>query len=133
MTRFWVTLTQGVNFVLSSLAMMRGGEIFVPKIPSMKVVDLATAMAPKLEQRIIGIRPGEKIHETLITDDDARSTIELDDRFVIEPSFAFWSRDTQAYNRGAPVPESFRYTSDANGEWLGIEDLRRLIDDESGE
>jgi UDP-N-acetylglucosamine 4,6-dehydratase len=90
MTRFWITLDQGINFVLSSLAMMHGGEIFVPKIPSMSISEIATAMAPDLAQHTIGIRPGEKLHETMITPDDARMTLELNDRFIIKPSFCVY-------------------------------------------
>lgn len=118
MTRFWITLEQGVNFVLSSFTLMHGGEIFVPKIPSMKIIDLAKALAPNLEQRIIGIRPGEKLHETMITTDDARNTYELEDRYVIEPSMVFWN-PTQNRQPGAQlVEEQFLYTSDTNQEWL---------------
>ena len=92
MTRFWITLTQGVQFVLSCLALTRGGDIFVPKIPSMRMTDLAKAMAPQLPHRIVGVRPGEKLHEVMVTEDDSRSTVELDDRYVIEPSFHWWKR-----------------------------------------
>ncbi len=127
MTRFWITLDQGVRFVLSSLSMMHGGEIFVPKIPSMKIVDLALAMAPDLRHRIVGIRPGEKLHEVLITTDDARTTIELGDRYVIEPAFAFWSREPYAANGAEPVPEGFSYTSDGNDAWLDKEALQQLM------
>ena len=127
MTRFWITLQQGIDFVLSCFAMMQGGEIFVPKIPSMKIVDLAKAMAPDLPQRIVGIRPGEKLHEVMITEDDARNTIELPDRFIIEPSFAFWSRDPYKENGARPVPEGFRYASNTNTDWLDAESLGRLL------
>jgi UDP-N-acetylglucosamine 4,6-dehydratase len=127
MTRFWITLTQGVDFVLSSLAMMQGGEVFVPKIPSMNMVDLAKAMAPDLPHQVIGIRPGEKLHEVMITEDDSRNTINLSDRYIIEPAFKYWSR-TPYMNRGASaVPENFRYASDNNKEWLDADGLRALI------
>lgn len=126
MTRFWITLEQGVSFVVSSMSLMRGGEIFVPKIPSMKVVDVATAVAPGLPQRIIGIRPGEKLHEVMITEDDARSTLELDDRFVICPPSLDWERDHLRAAGGKPVTEGFRYSSDANAEWLDAETLLEL-------
>jgi UDP-N-acetylglucosamine 4,6-dehydratase len=126
MTRFWITLDHGVRFVLSCLAQMRGGEIFVPKIPSMRVTDLARALAPALPQRIVGIRPGEKLHETMITEDDARTTVELDDRYVIEPAFASWEEEPPA--RGRPVPEGFRYTSDGNDRWLSDDELRDLCE-----
>ena len=131
MTRFWITLNQGVNFVLSSLAMMQGGEIFVPKIPSMKVVDLANALAPNLPTEIIGIRPGEKLHEMLVTEDEARTTFELEDRYVIEPSLGFWSRDTYEKLDTIPVAEGFQYKSDSNDEWLTPDILATLLSDGS--
>lgn len=124
MTRFWITLDHGVGFVLSSLRQMRGGEIFVPKIPSMRITDLASALAPDLPHRIVGIRPGEKLHETMITEDDARTTVELDDRYVVEPPFGWWSE--RPPSRGRPVPPSFRYSSDGNDRWLTAEELREL-------
>jgi UDP-N-acetylglucosamine 4,6-dehydratase/5-epimerase len=127
MTRFWITLSQGVNFVLSSLAMMRGGEIFIPKIPSMRVTDLATSMAPDMPHRISGIRPGEKLHEIMITADDARTTLELEDRYVIEPVFSFWSRETYANTGATPVQDDFSYSSDTNTEWLETDELRRIV------
>lgn len=129
MTRFWITLRQGVNFVLSSFAMMEGGEIFVPKIPSMKMTDLAAAMAPGLGHEIVGIRPGEKLHEVMITTDDARTTIELDDRYIITPAFMKWRADSAWQNGAAKVDESFRYGSDTNDEWLVPEDLHRMLAD----
>jgi UDP-N-acetylglucosamine 4,6-dehydratase len=125
MTRFWITLTQGVNFVLSSLAMMRGGEIFVPKIPSMKIGELGKVLAPHLPQSVVGIRPGEKLHEVMITEDDARMTLELDDRYAIcaqEAAFA----NVKARG-GIPVADGFRYTSDANHEWIDGPALHRLL------
>ena len=127
MTRFWITLDQGVAFVLSNLALMTGGEIFVPKIPSMKIVDLATQMAPDLPQEIVGIRPGEKLHEVMITEDDSRVTLELDDRYAICPPSPSWD-DTHLRQRGArAVAEGFRYASDANGEWLDGAALDALV------
>ncbi len=128
MTRFWITLRQGVNFVLSSLEMMAAGEIFVPKIASMKVVDLARALAPELEHERVGVRPGEKMHEMLITEDDARSTLELDDRYVVAPRFFSWDEKWREHET-ALVAEGFRYASDSNDEWLDGETLRRMIDD----
>jgi len=127
MTRFWIALSQGVAFVLSSLAMMQGGEIFVPRIPSMRVVDLARALAPQLPHKLIGIRPGEKLHEVMITEDDARCTLALEDRYVITPPFEAW--DNAPYHRlGAkPVPEGFRYGSDNNDEWLDAAGLAQLL------
>jgi UDP-N-acetylglucosamine 4,6-dehydratase len=127
MTRFWITLQQGVDFVVSSLALMRGGEIFVPKIPSMRVSDLARTLAPDLPQRVVGIRPGEKLHEVMITEDDSRQTLELADRYVIEPVFSFWDREPYLARGAHPVAEGFRYSSDTNAEWLEGGDLARMI------
>ena len=115
MTRFWITLNQGVEFVLSSLEIMRGGEIFVPKIPSMKMTELAEAMAPGLPIRVVGIRPGEKLHEIMISADDARATVDLGDRYAIEPAFVEYTREPFA---GPRPPEDFCYASDTNEEWL---------------
>ncbi len=113
MTRFWITLRQGAEFVLSSLKLMQGGEIYVPKLPSMRLVDLARSMAPDLPQTIVGIRPGEKLHEVMITEDDARSTIELDDRYVIQPQFDYWRETEQANGqRAETMPDGFRYSSE---------------------
>ena len=127
MTRFWITLDQGVAFVLSCLPVMRGGEIFVPKIPSMKVVDMATALAPNLPHEVIGIRPGEKMHEVMITEDDAVSTVELPDRFVIEPAIHLWGWESSAMDGGKPVTEGFRYASNTNEDWLDGETMCELI------
>ena len=129
MTRFWITLQQGVNFVVSSLAMMRGGEIFVPKIPSMRVVDLAHSLAPALPLKVVGVRPGEKLHEVMITEDDSRQTLELDDRYVIEPAFAWWSRGAYMAAGASPVAEGFRYASDTNTDWLDEARLAQLINE----
>ena len=123
MTRFWITLRQSVNFVLSSLAMMTGGEIFVPKIPSMKLVDLAATLAPGVPHRIVGIRPGEKLHEVMITRDDARDTLEIGDRYVIMPSFDCWGDPFTATEGAKPVAEDFCYASDTNTEWLSPDAL----------
>lgn len=127
MTRFWITLEQGVSFVLSSMQIMRGGEIFVPKIPSMKVTDLAECLAPGVPQQIIGIRPGEKLHEVMITEDDSRSTVELDDRYVIEPIFASWGRSSFSDSGAKPVPEGFRFSSDNNKQWLDATSLQKML------
>jgi UDP-N-acetylglucosamine 4,6-dehydratase len=127
MTRFWITLEQGVAFVLSSLGMMNGGELFVPKIPSMRMTDLARAMAPNLPHNIVGIRPGEKLHEVMITEDDARITVELDDRFVICPVLPGWTGDHLKAAGAKPVAEDFRYSSEINTEWLDGELLNGLI------
>ncbi|GCD81155.1 UDP-N-acetylglucosamine 4,6-dehydratase (inverting) [Parageobacillus thermoglucosidasius] len=125
MTRFWITLDQGVQFVIDSLTRMKGGEIFVPKIPSMKVVDLAKAIAPEAEIEIIGIRPGEKLHETMITEDDARHTVEFDNYYVITPEFPWCPQEYVKHGRS--LPEGFKYTSDTNTEWLTVEELRMLV------
>ena len=126
MTRFWITLDQGISFVLSSLEMMEGGETYIPKIPSMKMTDLAEAMAPGVPHRIVGIRPGEKLHEVMITSDDARNTIEYNDRYAILPSFNFWGKDEGTPEEAKPVAEDFVYSSDSNIEWLAADDLLRL-------
>jgi len=128
MTRFWITLNEGVEFVLSSLGMMRGGEIFVPKIPSMKMTDLAEAMAPGLPIKIVGIRPGEKLHETMISADDARTTVDLGDRYAIEPAFVEYPRKPLD---GAHLADGFWYASDTNDDWLTGEGLLALLEDAS--
>lgn len=130
MTRFWITLPQGVEFVCESLARMKGGEIFVPKIPSMRVVDLATAMAPGLPHKVVGIRPGEKLHEVMITEDDARNTVDLGNCYAIGPSIHLWSGEMNP-TTGRPVADGFRYASDTNDQWLGVEDMRRLVESQS--
>lgn len=127
MTRFWITLEQGVNFVLSSLKMMQGGEIYIPKIPSMKITDMAKSLAPDLPQKEIGIRPGEKLHEIMITKDDGRQTIELDDRYIIKPQFTFWTDKAYDDMGATPVGEGFEYTSDNNTEWLTNEAFKELL------
>lgn len=133
MTRFWITLTEGVDFVLSSLNLMRGGEIFVPKIPSMTMPELVQAMAPGAGMKIIGIRPGEKLHEMMISADDARQTVELADRYVIEPTFVEYPRRRFGADDGArPVDEGFCYSSDNNDEWLSAEGLNAMLEDKAG-
>ena len=126
MTRFMITLQQGVRFVLSCLETMQGGEIYVPKIPSIKIVDVASALAPGVPQRTVGIRPGEKLHEVMVTEDDARNTYDLGDRYVIEPSFSFGQRQRDK-PAGVSVPNDFRYSSNGNDEWLTPEDLLELL------
>lgn len=126
MTRFWITLDDGVRFVLSSLATMKGGEVFVPKIPSLRMTDLAKYMAPDMPTKFVGIRPGEKLHEIMITVDDARHTYDLGDRYVICPEFPFWKKDWM--QEGNPVPENFQYTSDSNTEWLDLEGFNRMLE-----
>lgn len=127
MTRFWITLQQGVNFVLSSLETMRGGEIFVPRIPSMKITDLADILLPGIEHEIVGIRPGEKLHEVMVPQDDARRTLKLKDRYVIEPDFAFWKREDYDLEKTEDIPEDFEYTSDKNDEWLDADGLKEML------
>ena len=124
MTRFWISLEQGVRFVIRCIEQMQGGEVFVPKIPSMKVVDLARAVAPQAEISIIGIRPGEKLHEVLISEDEARLTLERDDMFVVTPSLTLWQRD-QVF-AGNILPDGFRYSSDNNSQWLGIDEIKEI-------
>jgi UDP-N-acetylglucosamine 4,6-dehydratase len=123
MTRFWISLPEAVKFVVSSFELMGGGEIFVPKIPSMKITDLAAAIAPNSSVVNSEIRPGEKLHEEMISEDDSRRSIELDDRYVILPTVAHW---TFTGPEGKSVPEGFSYRSDTNPQWLSIEDLRKL-------
>ncbi len=127
MTRFWITLEQGVNFVLSSLSMMQGGEIYIPKIPSMKITDMARNLNPDLPHKEIGIRPGEKLHEIMITKDDGRQTIELDDRYVIKPQFTFWDDVSYDMLGAKPVADGFEYTSDNNAEWLSDDEFKDLL------
>ena len=119
MTRFWITLQKGVDFVIKCLGIMKGGEIFVPKIPSMKVIDLAKAMAPKCKYKIIGIRIGEKLHEAMILEDDARITKEFKDMFIID--------NLNRHKDGKTLPEGFKYTSDNNTKWMSASQLRKLL------
>lgn len=126
MTRFWITLDQAVDFVIRSLERMEGGEVFVPKIPSMRIRDLADAIAPEVPRRVIGIRPGEKMHEVLVTEDECRHARAFDDHFVIHPSFRFWRRDEPAPS-GEALPNGFRYASDTNDRWLTADELRGLV------
>ncbi len=125
MTRFWLSLEQGVRFVIACIERMHGGEVFVPKIPSMKVIDLAKAIAPKAKVNIVGIRPGEKLHEVLISEDEARNTVELDHMFIVKPPETLWERNLQY--EGHPLPDGYRYSSDNNAEWLDIEGIKKFI------
>jgi UDP-N-acetylglucosamine 4,6-dehydratase len=127
MTRFGISLDQAVDFVLTSLGRMHGGEIFVPKIPSVRVVDLAEAIAPARPVEIVGVRPGEKLHEVLISEDEASRTVEYEDRFTILPSHLDWESREYLKNGGRPCPEGFRYASDNNDEWLSIRQLQDVI------
>jgi UDP-N-acetylglucosamine 4,6-dehydratase/5-epimerase len=130
MTRFWLTLDQGVLFVLKSLERMEGGEIFVPKIPSMNILDLAEALAPGCSTNTIGIRPGEKLHEVLIPQDDARHTVEHDDSFVIFPGMKKGLMENYlAKYGGAVCQEGFCYSSDTNTRWLSVPELRNILED----
>ncbi|MCX5796571.1 MAG: UDP-N-acetylglucosamine 4,6-dehydratase (inverting) [Elusimicrobia bacterium] len=124
MTRFWITLDQGIHLVLRALARMHGGEVFVPKIPSMRIMDLAKAIAPECRTRVVGVRPGEKIHEILITEDEAARSLDLGDIFVVKPNFHWWGPDN--WREGTAVPAGFRYTSDANDRWLTPPEIRAL-------
>jgi UDP-N-acetylglucosamine 4,6-dehydratase len=127
MTRFWITLDQGVNFVLSSLVLMEGGEIFVPKIPSMRMTELARTLAPDLPHRIVGIRPGEKLHEIMVPEDDARSTVEIEDRFAILPPLRPRLMEMWIGRGARPMPDGFCYASDNNPEILGARSLQELL------
>lgn len=129
MTRFWITIEQGVRFVINSLELSEGGEIFVPKIPSMNIMDLAKAIAPDCKYEIIGIRPGEKIHEVLVTEDDARHTLEFEDYFIVEPEFHWLTPKVHRANGGKPVQEGFVYASNANDSWLTVRQLEQLVRD----
>ena len=126
MTRFWLSLEQGVHFVITCIEQMEGGEVFVPKIPSTKVVDLARAIAPEAEIEIIGIRPGEKLHEDLLSEDEARHSIELETMYVVQPAEVSWFGYSWK-DKGKPVAEGFSYTSNNNTEWLDVEGIKKYI------
>ena len=127
MTRFFITLPQAVEFVIDSFADMSGGELYVPRIPSMRVVDLAKAVAPDAELVDVGIRPGEKLHEEMISTEDSRRTVRRADRYIVQPTLAIWGGFKAP--EGDPVPEGFAYTSDSNDEWLDVADLQRMMVD----
>ena len=126
MTRFWLTLEHGVRFVIRAIEQMHGGEIFVPKIPSMRLLDLAEVVAPGCLVEYIGIRPGEKLHEVLLSEDEARSAVEVDEMFVIQPAHPWWNRGNWVCGR--ELPTEFRYTSDSNEQWLSHHQLQELIE-----
>ncbi|MEA3453069.1 MAG: UDP-N-acetylglucosamine 4,6-dehydratase (inverting) [Patescibacteria group bacterium] len=126
MTRFWISLERGVSFVINCVGLTKGGEIFIPKIPSMRIKDLAHIIAPRAEIKTIGIRPGEKLHEVLLTEEEARHSKELDECFVVEPEFSFWKKDN--FLNEKQLPEGFKYSSDKNTEWVNEEDLKKLLD-----
>ncbi len=126
MTRFWLSLDQGVRFVMTCIEQMEGGEVFVPKIPSTKVIDLANAIVPNAKVNVIGIRPGEKLHEDLISHDEARHTIELEKMYVIQPAEATWFGYSWK-NKGTELPEGYHYSSDTNTEWLDINGIKEFV------
>lgn len=125
MTRFFITLDQAVDFVIRCFEIMHGGELFVPKIPSVKITGLAKIMAPKCRIKFVGIRPGEKLHEAMISEDDARNTLEFKDFYIVKPAFPWW--DDRSHYKGKSVPDGFRYSSDTNKDWLEGERLRKFL------
>jgi UDP-N-acetylglucosamine 4,6-dehydratase len=125
MTRFWITLEQGVDFVLDCISIMQGGEVFVPKLPSMKLVDLAEALAPGCERQEIGIRPGEKIHEVLVSEDESRSAVELDDKYVILPGHPWW--EIGNYSGDKKLENGFSFTSSNNAWQLDKDELMEML------
>ena len=130
MTRFWLSIEQGVRFTIRCIEQMQGGEVFVPKIPSTRVVDVAKAVAPDAEVELIGIRPGEKMHEVLVSEDEARHTVELDDMYVVEPPGALWFGH-EWREKGKPLPEGFAYSSDNNQQSLTVDEIRELVAEKS--
>jgi UDP-N-acetylglucosamine 4,6-dehydratase len=131
MTRFWITLEQGVQFVINCTSLMQGGEVFVPKIPSMRIVDLADTIAPECERETIGIRAGEKLHEILVSRDESRTTLEFDDKYLIQPVHPWWQ--PREYPGGRPMEDGTKFSSDHNTWWLTPEELRQIIQGEVGE
>jgi UDP-N-acetylglucosamine 4,6-dehydratase len=129
MTRFWLTLEQGVKFVIRCLEQMHGGEIFVPKIPSMRLLDLAETVAPGCQVEYIGIRPGEKLHEVLVSEDESRQTLETEDMYVIQPAHPWWKSEN--WVSAKPLAEGFRYSSDTNERWLTRRELEELVTPET--
>ena len=129
MTRFWITLEQGVSFVAKCIEDMQGGEIFVPKIPSMRLIELAKAVAPECDAKTIGIRPGEKLHEILVSEDEARHAVETESMFVIQPAFPWW--DAAAWQGASPLADGFSYTSENNSAWLTTDQFWSLLDGHS--
>lgn len=127
MTRFWITLDQGVRFVTHCIERMHGGEIFVPKIPSMSLLDMAAALAPDCEAQVTGIRPGEKLHEVLVSEDEARHAVELEDMYVIQPAHSWWRQEN--WHEARTLPEGFRFASDTNSLWLTAERLFELLNE----
>lgn len=126
MTRFWITLEYGAEFLIRCLGLMQGGEIFIPKIPSIRIVDLAKAIAPHCKHKIIGIRPGEKINEVLVPEDESRNTIEYNNMYIILPAFRYWdARDV--YKGHKPLDDGFKYSSDTNKDWLNVQEIRKVL------
>ncbi|MDD5145728.1 MAG: UDP-N-acetylglucosamine 4,6-dehydratase (inverting) [Candidatus Pacebacteria bacterium] len=125
MTRFWVTLEEGIRFVANCIEIMKGGEVFIPKIPSMKIIDLAEVMAPNARKKIVGIRPGEKLHEILLTEEEAKHAKEFNEYFVIEPEFPFW--DNNNFKEGKNLLDGFEYTSDKNTKWITKEKMQEIL------
>jgi len=127
MTRFWITLEQSVAFVAESIKMMQGGEIFVPKLPSMRLMDLAQAVASECQMKFIGIRPGEKLHETLISEDEARRTVEYEDKFIVQPHSMYDFVNVEGSRSGNQVAHDFQYVSNNNSDWMSIDELKTII------
>lgn len=126
MTRFWISLEQGVRFVIRCAEQMYGGEVFVPKIPSMSITELAKSIAPNAKVNVIGIRPGEKLHEVLISEDEARTTVEMDDMYVVQPAEALWFGHAWE-KQGKLITDEFRYASNTNTEWLDVDQINSII------
>jgi UDP-N-acetylglucosamine 4,6-dehydratase len=131
MTRFWITLERGVRLVLNSLDQMQGGDMFVPKIPSMRIADLARIVAPDCEIEVIGMRPGEKLHEVLVSRDEARTTLDFEDMFIVQPQFPWWGGCE--WTGGTVLPDGFEYSSNNNDHWLSNEELKHMMEDGSFE
>ena len=127
MTRFWLTLDQGVRFVIRCIEQMHGGEVFVPKIPSMKILELAKVLAPDCAIETVGIRPGEKLHEVLISADEVYQTLELDDMYIVKPAHPWWKTDNWVDAR--PLADGFRYASNVNTQWLTTDELKQMVSD----
>ena len=126
MTRFWITLEQGVNFVLFCLEHMCGGELFVPKIPSMNIMDLAKAIAPECKTTVVGIRPGEKLHEVMISADDSRKALEFENFYLIQPDFGYWKK-TNGWRKGKDVSDGFEYNSSTNPWFLSVDEMKQTL------
>ncbi len=127
MTRFWITLEQGACLVLNALREMKGGEIWVPRIPSMRITDLARVLAPGCKTEVVGIRPGEKLHEVMIPVDYGRQTVQFADHFIITPALSYWKKDWHSDKKGKPCPEGFYYGSDNNTDWVTEEELAKMV------